>query len=312
MVQIFVGVVQRTPVVTRQNEQPHHLRLVALQYLAHGKKIAQRFGHFFFVHLDEAVMHPEINVTMTAGRLGLGDLVLVMGKFQVHAPAVNIEMFAQAMGRHRRALDMPAGSARAPRRAPTWFTRFGGFPQHEVQRIALGLFHFDSRSRPQIVQLLVGQLPVALEPAHVVIHVTGGTDIGETLVQQGLNHGDHVGHRFGGARFLGRRQDAQRLQILMHGLDEAIGQGVKILAVLLGTMNDLIVDVGNVAHIGHVVTPGPQPTQHHVEHHHDPRVTDMTVVVDGHAAHVHPHLARLDGVKRFFLTGQAIENLQHK
>src|SRR3954463_528990 len=49
---------------------------------------------------------------------GLRDLVLVMGKDEIDAAAVNVEAFAKMLPAHRRALEMPAGTAPAPGAVP--------------------------------------------------------------------------------------------------------------------------------------------------------------------------------------------------
>ena len=53
-----------------------------------------------------------------AGALGLGDLVLVMGEDEVDAAAVDLEVGAQLLLGHRRALDVPAGAPLAPGALP--------------------------------------------------------------------------------------------------------------------------------------------------------------------------------------------------
>jgi hypothetical protein len=54
-----------------------------------------------------------------------------------------------------------------------------------------------------------------------------------------------------------------------------------------GAADDLVVDVGDVAHVGQGVAAGPQPARDHVEHHHDAGVAEMAEIVDRHAADVH-------------------------
>ena len=56
-----IGVVERAAVVGAENEKAHHFGIVFFQHLADGEKIAQRFGHFFVVHADKAVVQPWIN-----------------------------------------------------------------------------------------------------------------------------------------------------------------------------------------------------------------------------------------------------------
>jgi hypothetical protein len=82
-------------------------------------------------------------------------------------------------------------------------------------------------------------------------------------------------------------------------------------ALLLGTLDDLVVDVRDVAHIGHVHPPAAQVTHHDVEDHHDAGMPQVAVVIDGHAAHIHAHLAGLDGLEDLLLAGQAVVDSKH-
>ena len=70
-------------------------------------------------------------------RLGLGALVLVVREHEVVAAAVDVEALAEDLERHRRALDVPARPARAPRRVPGRLARLRRLPQREVDRAAL-------------------------------------------------------------------------------------------------------------------------------------------------------------------------------
>src|SRR5690606_4859805 len=75
--------------------------------------------------------------------------------------------------------------------------------------------------------------------------------------------------------------------------DHALDQCLERLAVIVGAANDLVVDVGNVAHVGYVVTAMTQPASDHVEGDHHPRMADMTEVIHGHATDIHAHLIPL-------------------
>jgi hypothetical protein len=108
-----------------------------------------------------------------------------------------------------------------------------------------------------------------------------------------------------------RRQDAEGIRIRMHGLDEPIGQGAEGLAVVIGAIDDLVVDVGDVAHIVDVEPLGPQVTGHHVEHHHDPRMPEVAEVIYRHAADVHAHLSGYDGAEFVFRPGEAVVDFEH-
>ena len=117
-------------------------------------------------------------------RAGLRDLVLVVRELQIHAAAVDVEMRAQQRRRHGRALDVPARAPRPPGRIPRRLAGLGVLPEHEIQRIALGLIHLDARTRAQIREALAGELAVSLELRDRIQHIAVRGDIGVALVDQ--------------------------------------------------------------------------------------------------------------------------------
>ena len=80
-------------------------------------------------------------------------------------------------------------------------------------------------------------------------------------------------------------------------------------AVFDSALDDLVVDVGDVADVGHVVTGGLQPAVNHVENHHHAGVAEVAVVIDGHAADVHANLVRFDGGEYLFFAFQRVVDL---
>jgi hypothetical protein len=114
VVEVGIGVVERAAVVRAQYEEAHDLRVVFLEDVAHGKEIAKRLRHLLLLDLDEGVVHPVIHEVPIARAFGLRDLVLVMRKLQVLAAAVEVEMAAEELGGHDRALDVPARPALPP------------------------------------------------------------------------------------------------------------------------------------------------------------------------------------------------------
>ena len=107
-----------------------------------------------------------------------------------------------------------------------------------------------------------------------------------------------------------RRLNAQRCRVFIHGGYEAIGERRNRLAIFNSTLDDLVVDIGDVTNIRDIKATASQPTLHHVEHHHHARMTEMTVVIHRHTADVHPHLARIDGSKRHFVTRKRVVNFE--
>ena len=72
-----------------------------------------------------------------------------------------------------------------------------------------------------------------------------------------------------------------------------------------------IVDIGDVAHIGHVEATGAQPALNHVENHQHAGMSEMAVVVNRHAANVHADLARFDRNKILLFPDQGVVDFQH-
>ena len=91
-------------------------------------------------------------------------------------------------------------------------------------------------------------------------------------------------------------------------MDEALGQYAHRLLVLYRPFDDLVIDIRNVAHVGHIQPARAQPTTHHVKHHHHAGMPQMAVVIHRHPAHVHIDLARRDGDKILFTACQRIIN----
>ena len=69
--------------------------------------------------------------------LSLHDLRFVMGEPEIMTASVQIEWSTEMIEAHRRALDVPSGSARAPWARPGRLIRFRGLPKSEVPVISL-------------------------------------------------------------------------------------------------------------------------------------------------------------------------------
>ena len=107
------------------------------------------------------------------------------------------------------------------------------------------------------------------------------------------DHPQHLRHIVGGARLQGGRLYAQGAYVLVHGRNHLVGERAYGDAALQGAPDDLVVNVGDVAHIGDLVVAGLEPTLHHVKRHHHAGVADMAEVVNRHAANVHAHMTGL-------------------
>ncbi|MNT79736.1 hypothetical protein D3C72_2191110 [compost metagenome] len=105
-----------------------------------------------------------------------------------------------------------------------------------------------------------------------------------------------------GARLAVRGLYAQGALVGVHGVDVELGDLADAAAGLDGAADDLVVDIGDVAHVIDGQPACAQPALHDIERHQHPGVPEMAEVIDGHAAHVHAHLAGLGRFERFFGT----------
>ncbi len=111
--------------------------------------------------------------------LALSDLVLVVRELQVLTTAVDVELTPKQRTGHRRAFDVPTRPTRPPGARPTRLARLGGLPQHEVERVFLGLADLHPLAGAQVVRVFAGELAVAREAAHPVIDVAVSGGVGE-------------------------------------------------------------------------------------------------------------------------------------
>jgi hypothetical protein len=138
--------------------------------------------------------------------------------------------------------------------------------------------------------------------------------IGVPLGDQARDHRDHradIGRRAGFVIGPQRTQGIHVGVVPADGLIRAFGnqrlQRARSPGLLppqrLGV--DLVIDIREVAHIGHVIraVDVPQQAVEHVEHHDRPRIAQMRPVIDGGAADIHPHVLVVQRRKRLFPAG---------
>ena len=115
------------------------------------------------------------------------------------------------------------------------------------------------------------------------------------MVDQSADERQHLGHVVGRARLKTGALDAQGVGVLVQRLDHAVGQGADGLAVFQSPADDLVVDVGDVAHVADAQATGLEPALNHVKGDHRTGVAEVAEVVHRHAADIHAHVARLQG-----------------
>ena len=313
IVQVGVAEIEGAAVVGTQHQAAYGLAVVSLEHLSDGEEVAKRLGHLLVVDVEEAVVQPVAHKRPASGPFTLGDLVLVMRKLQVQSPAVDVEVLAQEGAAHGRALDMPPGAARTEGTVPPSVIRLislCSLPQHEVQRVFLAISHRHTLASAQFVQGLARQATVARKPPHREVDISVRADVGQTSLTQGADHRQHLRHEVRRPGFVRRRFDTQGTDVLTHRGDHFIGELPYGDAALDRAPDDLVLDVGDVAHVGHPPAARTQPAIHHVERHHHARVAHVAEVVDRHAADIHPHMTGLDGAERLEAPRQGIVDVK--
>src|SRR5690606_26016164 len=98
-----------------------HRRIATVeQRVAAGKKLAGKeaiacgLRHTGAVYREHIGVHPVLRRLRVIARLGLGNLIGVVGSSEVHPPAMDVKLIAQVFAAHGRALNMPSWETDTP------------------------------------------------------------------------------------------------------------------------------------------------------------------------------------------------------
>ena len=253
-------------------------------------------------------MHPDAGQRRAVmGALALGNLILVMRKLQVDAAAVDVDGLAQLCPDHRRAFDVPAGAAPAPRGVPARLIVGAGFPQHEIGGGALVRRDLDTGTGNHLVHRAARQFPVIGPARHVEQHMPF-CGIGVAAFDQPRDHVDHLRHMLRRQRLDVRIDDPERPHVVAVMIGKAVGDDVNRHAFRRCRGDDLVLDIGDVAGVDHVIRPvfvTQQPGEH-IEHHRGPRIADMRPVIDRWAADIHRHPVRVGRTEHLLAAGHGV------
>src|SRR5262249_24950981 len=109
--------VDRVAPMTTEEEDQQRLAPPLVDRLADRRGVAAGLRHLLAGEAEHAVVRPHLRKRMTE-RTRLRELVLVVRKDEVESAAVDLERRTERLLRKRRALDVPTGTAAAPRRVP--------------------------------------------------------------------------------------------------------------------------------------------------------------------------------------------------
>ena len=263
-----------------------------------------------------------------AGGLVLRNLALVVREHQVHAAAVDVELLAQVLLPHHRALEVPAREAFAPRGRPAHdVLRLGLLPDGEVVRGALvglavqGARPFQGRLQGPARQHAVAEIVVVL--LHVEIDRPVGL-VGVARLEDLLHGLDLLDDMAGGARLDGRGFHVQQTHGLVVALRVGLDHlhGLQVLEFRL--LRDLVLPfvgivlqmahVGDVPHVADLVAQVFQEPEQDVVGHARTGMSQVRVPIDGRAADIHAHVARMDGHEELLAARQGIgqKEISHK
>ena len=288
--QLLIIKINRAAVMGIQQIEAHHIPRELAQNITQQEEIAQRFAHFLIVHRDKAVMQPIAGKAAAAGRLGLGDLVLVMREHQIGTTAVNIKAVPQVFAAHSRTFDMPAGATHTPRAFPRRFTRLGGLPQGEIHRIFLLITDLHTRTCQHIIQITAGELAVIGEFLHRKINIAVYL-ISEAFGHQRAYQINDLLHMPGNSGVDVGRQYIQCLGVLEIRGDILLCHISRRDAFLRRTTDDLVIHVGKILHIGHIKPGIFEIPPHRIKNHDRAGITQVNIIVNRRSADVHRDLA---------------------
>ena len=208
-----------------QHEESQDLKIVLLGNVADGEEVAERFGHFLIVNIQECVVHPVMREFLSRCALRLCDLVLMVRENKILTARMDVDLLAEISLGHNRALDVPARTAVAPRRLPGGLTLFLGLPEYEIERIFLLILSGDlqiAETGTEIIEVLARKLAVSTETSRAEIDRTVFR-ICMPAVDKRIDHVNHIRDFFRSLRMNRRRTNIHAFHILLALCDITLG-----------------------------------------------------------------------------------------
>ena len=317
------GKVHPMAVAHRHTEVAERQRVKAAGgQILNQKDIAGRLGHFGAVGQQMLPVYPIVDVRRAESPLALGDFVLVVRKYVVHAAGVDVKPLAQVFVRHRRAFNVPTGKTLAPGAVPfDVAARLGGFPKGKIAGIAFQRVGVGADAFQQVAAEIAGQFAVVGAAVDIKVDVAAGR-VGGAVVHQGADHGQHFGDVMRGPGELVGGQYVQPGLVLPEtvgvelgdfGDGFALGQRGQDHLVAAGFHQFLahMPHVGDVLDVIDRVAVNGQDAADPVGHQVGTQVADVGIAVHRRPAGVHRDAARRDGPDFVNGLGEGIVDTQH-
>jgi hypothetical protein len=199
---------------------------------------------------------------------------------------VDVQLIAEGLAGHRRALDVPARSAGAPRAVPGRLGGLGTLPQREVTRVAFARLQLLAGSDQLAVQIAPAELAVLGKRADLEVDVAID-GVGVAGLNQAIDETDDLVHAGRDARELVGAQDAQAVHDAEVRVDVLARRRLGIAPVALGALDDLVVDIGEVLDVLEPEAAVLEIAADDVHGHEHAAVPDVGMELGRHAAHVY-------------------------
>ena len=240
-----------------------------------------------------------------------------MREDQVDAARMNVErLHAAALGdfrqRHRRALEMPAGTPaperRVPRRAHGLILGIRFLPEGEIARVAFGvLVARHPRADFDLAPVELRQPAVGRKLRDREVDGAILSFICDAALEQLRDEGDHLRHVLGCRCVYVRRLDAQVIAVFEEGFRERRSVRGQLLPGLARGLDGAVVHVGEIHDVEDIVARTLQPAAQQILEQEGAEVADVRVVPDGGAAGIQRHAWRRERLERLDPAGQRVE-----
>src|SRR5689334_16417424 len=205
---------------------------------------------------------------------------------------------------------MPSRTACTPWTRPRRLSGLAAFPKGEIHRMSLAFVDIYARTGLKIFHLSLREASVRRILVDLEVHISID-GVCEPIIDQCFRHRDDVGHVFCSLRLFGWLSYPKLAHVFIIGFDIFVRNRVTGNALFVRTLNDLVVHIGEVLDEIDLVTVVFQIPAEHVEDECAASMADVAIIVDGHAADIHPDMLRLNRLERFLSAAERIEECQH-